>query len=138
MERERERILLIEDSEDDANLMCRAFRSLQHPPLCAVVPDVISAQSYVCTHPELDLVVVEDRLSGEPGRRFLEWMRSHPDFDDIPVAVFARGPADPRPWRRAGAQAIVEKPFSYDDFVVTALKLLQLAGRSKLPNASSF
>src|SRR5579859_5456584 len=79
-------ILLIEDSEDDALFFRMGLRTISASVVH--VADAEAAISHLEMHPLPDLIVMDLRLPGMPVNRFLDWIRSRPEAQKIPVVIY--------------------------------------------------
>ncbi len=79
-------ILLVEDSEDDALFFRMGLRDTN-----SNLVHVESAEAAIIqlqTRPLPDLIVMDLRLQGMPVTTFLEWLRSIPQAQTVPVVVY--------------------------------------------------
>ena len=114
-------LLLVEDGEIDIFLMKRAIELAGSPCVLQAVRDGDEAIEYLCgtgrfTDPEScprpDLIVLDVSMPGRTGLQVLEWIRSQPALNDIPVSVLTHSmePADVHESYRLGARAYRIKP----------------------------
>jgi len=114
-------VLLVDDSEDDALLMQRAFRRTGGFPPVQWLTNGNDVTLYLCGHGEFKdraryplphLILLDLKLPVKNGFEVLRWLRSYPAFASIPVIVLSDC-NDPRIIRRAyelGANSFVRKP----------------------------
>jgi len=114
-------VLLVEDSEDDAILMQRAFEQVRASSRVHWVDNGNDAILYLCGHREFGdrnrfpmpaLVLLDLKLPVKNGFEVLRWLRSYPAFATIPVVVFSDC-FDTRIVQRAyelGANSFLRKP----------------------------
>src|SRR5262245_44088586 len=91
------RVLLIEDSQTDAEILSRAFREAQvdhEITHFASGPDAIEhlRQALVADWP--DLVLLDLNLPGVDGHEVLRSIKSHPELRAVPVVVLSTGHRD--------------------------------------------
>ena len=100
-------ILLIEDDANDVFFFRRVLSKLAYPCEMRVVGSVEEAKRYMSNaspfadatyfrHP--DLIVSDFRLPGDTALTFVQWLRTQPDLQNIPLvmlsaAAFALDPA---------------------------------------------
>jgi len=118
-------VLLVDDSEDDALLMQRAFRKSAEFPKVQWLTNGNDATLYLCGHgqfkdrtvyPLPSLILLDLKLPVKNGFEVLRWLRSYPAFASIPVIVLSDC-IDPRIIRRAyelGANSFIRKPQNED------------------------
>ena len=128
-------VLLVEDNEEDAMLMQRAFKhhGLMRPP--PIVHDGDEAIDYLLgrnvyadriAHPFPSIVILDLKMRRMSGFDVLKWILDHPDYRVIPTIVWTSS-ADTRDVKQAfclGANAYLCKPSSYDTFVEMVGRLL--------------
>jgi CheY-like chemotaxis protein len=98
-------ILLIENDEGDVFLFRRALSRLNYEGAVRVVVSVSEARAYLeglgpfadrTYYPIPDLIVSDMNLPGQTGNDFLEWLRQHTAFCELPFVFLSGsfGPAD--------------------------------------------
>ena len=90
------KVLLVEDSDNDAFLMKMACQRTGIPHLLHALTDGEQAIQYLAgegafadrtTHPFPDLVFLDLNLPKCDGLQVLEWIRSHPEMKSLPVVI---------------------------------------------------
>ena len=78
-------ILLVEDSEDDALFFRMGARDAQ----ANIIPvsHAEAAIAHLETKPSPDLIVLDLKLPGMSVNRFLDWFRSNPGVQGIPIVI---------------------------------------------------
>src|SRR5438105_13901165 len=114
-------ILVVEDCEDEAKMLQTALdgAGIVNPiELVHSVPDAISCLKRVIPFDNLDqyppvaVILLDLKLPGMDGFQFLDWLKLHPEFDEILVIVIS-GLDDLTSIRRAyglGADSFLTKP----------------------------
>ena len=114
-------VLLVDDSEDDALLMQRAFSRSGAYPTVQWISNGNEATLYMCGHGQYAdrsrfalpcLVLLDLKLPVKNGFEVLRWLRSYTAFAPIPIIVLSDC-ADVRIVRRAyelGANSFLSKP----------------------------
>lgn len=114
-------VLLVDDSEDDALLIQRAFARSGSAPAIQWITDGNDATLYMCGHrqysdrtryPLPSLVLLDLKLPVKNGFEVLRWLRSYSAFAPIPIIIMSDC-SDPRIIRRAyelGANSFLRKP----------------------------
>jgi len=128
-------VLYVEDEENDALFMQRAFGSNGMAGRLRVVGDGRAAIDYLSgsgqysdrtKYPLPALVLLDLNLPQIPGFQVLEWIKNNPDYARLPVVVFSSSTRedDRVRARELGAEAFVAKPSSGMEFgrVVEGLK----------------
>jgi len=89
-------VLLAEDNDDDIFLMKTACRRTGIPHLLQVVNDGIMAIDYLSgkppysdreAHPVPDVIFLDIKMPKQDGLEVLEWIRTHPAFNKLPVVM---------------------------------------------------
>jgi CheY-like chemotaxis protein len=116
-----EPILVVDDSEDEIELMLRAFEEAGLlNPIC-VVTDGDQAIAYLQgtgkftnreEYPLPSLILLDLKMPSRNGFEVLEWIRKHPDFKKIRVVVLTNSGAigDVNRAYSLGANSFVVKP----------------------------
>ena len=116
-------VLYVEDEENDALFMQRAFTSVGLGSALRLVDDGRAALEYLSgtgayrdreQYPVPTVVLLDLHLPGLSGFEVLNWMRKNPDYAAMPVVVFSSSPReeDRQQARELGANEFVEKPRS--------------------------
>jgi len=131
MENHDKVILLVEDSEDDAFLMKRAFKAAEIQNPIQVVRDGEAAIRYLLgerefadrqKYPYPSLVFLDLKLPYLSGLEVLAWKAKHPE---IPNAIFivitsSNEPSDLKTAYRLGASSYIVKPPTAEQLVEIA------------------
>jgi len=115
----RQHFLIVEDSEEDAFFIRRAFSGSECRPF--VCRNTSEARAYLLgsgmyadrnKFPFPEIVVSDIRLGDDNGIRFFEWLRSMTEFDHLPVVILTASitPGEVRAARKLGATKILIKP----------------------------
>jgi CheY-like chemotaxis protein len=127
MERERQgkTFLVVEDSENDALLIRRAFRALEDCR-AVVCRNLSEGRAYIngagmyqdrTKYPFPNAIISDLHLGIESGLEFLKWVKAHPQFKEMPIYVLT-GTASTREARQAkeaGAVEVLRKPAKFED-----------------------
>ncbi len=121
--------MIADDSADDAEIIRLAFREAgvaAHLQFVSTGQEVFEfLQNSLAASPNEparglpDLLLLDLKMPGIDGFQVLEWLRSHPPFDEIPVIVFS-GSDQPVDIERAltlGAVRYLVKPQKMADMV---------------------
>jgi CheY-like chemotaxis protein len=145
------RVLYVEDEEDDVFFMRNAFKRLGYDDRFHAVEDGDRAISYLSgreayadrtNHPLPTVVVLDLNLPIRSGFEVLEWLRSQPEFQALPVVVFSSSGRleDRQRAERLGATEYLLKPASGAQFLVMARQLTETwlgpRGEPEAPGAS--
>ena len=96
-------LLYVEDSPDDAYLILRAFQRVCPEIPVAHVPDDETARQYLAgegkfrdrgRYPLPGLVLLDSTLPHRSSLGLLEWIRGHPDHQELPVLVLSSSDHD--------------------------------------------
>lgn len=136
---ETETILLVEDNEDDALLIQRAFRRIGSVHPIRVLPDGEQAVAYLsgqgayaerASHPLPALMLLDLKLPRRSGFEVLEWLRGEPGLRRLPVVVLTSSQESQDVDRAAdlGANSYLVKPVHFDALqeMVRSLRLYWL------------
>jgi CheY-like chemotaxis protein len=91
-------LLLVEDDPEDARFALRAFSKVCTSPRIQHVVDGMKAQAYLegraefadrLKHPLPSLILLDVKLPQLNGFELLEWMRSRPEFEFLPVIMLS-------------------------------------------------
>ena len=121
-------ILLVEDSEDDAELTVLGFKKANILNPVAVVEDGAMALDYLFKDPAAalpTLIILDLNLPKVPGLQVLQRIRSDARTRLLPVVVLTTSLADEDILNSysLGANAYVRKPVAFDEFLGAAAKL---------------
>ncbi|CAN5509377.1 response regulator [soil metagenome] len=122
---ERERVLLVEDNEDDAMLARRALRRLKREITITHVDDGAKAVQYLeaalaSGDGMMPRVVLCDlKLPKRTGVEVLQWFRHQPGGEETPFVMLTSSdqPDDIAACREAGADGYIQKPVDYDAYM---------------------
>jgi DNA-binding response OmpR family regulator len=120
-------VLYVEDDENDAMFMGRAFAAAGMESALRVVGDGRTAIEYLSgagkyadrrEYPLPSMVLLDLNLPQLPGFEVLKWMRDHSDFARTPVVVFSSSTRedDRVKAQELGASEFVSKPGSGLEF----------------------
>jgi CheY-like chemotaxis protein len=101
-EQSRPRILLIEDNDDHAELVCRALEEYDPPPDVTRISDGEAALTYLARgmlddpegHPRPDLVLLDLRLPRVDGLDVLREIKTSAALRSLPVVVLSSSQAE--------------------------------------------
>jgi len=121
-------VLCVDDSSDDTLLLRRACRRAGVKFVLQSVDDGDKAIAYLSgmegfsdrtTYPIPTLVLLDLKMPTKTGFEVLEWLRSHPEYDSLPVAVFTSShhESDIHEAYRKGANCFLTKPGDYSQLV---------------------
>ena len=120
-------ILVVDDSESDAELIKRAFQKTGFNSRICWVCDGQQALAYLhgegkfaerAQFPLPNLVLLDHSLPGTSGWETLRWMKGQPQFKELPVVVFSGSehPEHEQKARALGANAYHVKPSDFAQF----------------------
>jgi two-component system response regulator len=120
-------ILLVEDSEDDADLTLRAFRNSGLDCKIVLVRDGRQALDYIFDdaardrNAPLGLILLDLKLPCVSGLEVLRALRDSPKGQQIPVVVMSCSTeeADISASYDLGANSYIRKPVDFDKFIKT-------------------
>ncbi len=125
-------ILVADDSDDDCRLLRRAFQDAKILNRLDFVPDGQAALDFLRSEPgnpaapSPGLLLLDLKMPKLDGRQTLEAVRKDPRLTELPVVILTTSSVkeDVMSCYRAGANAVMVKPFAYDEFLdlVTVLK----------------
>ena len=121
-------ILLAEDDENDIFLMGRAFDRAGIPNPLFVVRNGQETVDYLAgtgdyaqrdKHPLPGLLLLDLKMPWMDGFDVLKWLRTHPQFDQLPVVVLTSSKlqSDVDKSRQLGVYDYRVKPHGFDDLV---------------------
>jgi CheY-like chemotaxis protein len=119
-------ILVVEDDENDALLIRRAFQKAEITNPCHYSSSGEAAMAYLLgmgehsdrqRHPLPGLVLLDLRLPGLSGFDLLFWIRSHPEFHDLRVVVLSSSDEmrDVNEAYHLGANSFLVKPLELEN-----------------------
>ncbi len=116
------KILVVEDEEVDVALMKRAFARTSIPRSITYVSDGEAALEHLHRskpHELPDLIVLDINLPRKSGREALQDIKSDPDLQPIPIAMFTSSnwDQDVHDCYRMGANCYIVKPVDFDGFL---------------------
>ena len=122
------RILHIEDDPNDVLLLQRAVRRANLPISLSAVSDGDSAVAYLSGEmmfgdrerfPLPDLVLLDLKIPRKSGFEVLAWIRTHPHWKRLPVAVLtsSRHDRDMEQAYDSGANSYLVKPVGFDSLL---------------------
>jgi DNA-binding response OmpR family regulator len=119
------KILIIEDNLDSRDLLSKLLRLSGFQ--VAVAPD--GETGYVAAiNGRPDLIITDVNMPRTDGIEFVRRARFDQALSKIPILVVtAFGPGVAQAAREAGANDAVDKPFDFDNFLVTIRTLLKTA-----------
>lgn len=122
-------VLVVEDDEDIAHLLCYSLRKKRVP--VAVAHDGLTAFAIV-EQLRPALVLLDVMLPRLDGHEVCKLIRAHPDRDlaGIPVVMLSAlgAPGDIEKGMELGANAYFPKPYSVKDVVNATMEWLEVAG----------
>lgn len=127
-EDEGQPILYVEDREDDAFFMIRACAMAGIRQPLQAVPNGAQAIAYLegsgpfanrARYPVPCLVLLDLHMPGTSGFEVLAWIRSRPEFAELPVLVFTSSslPSDAQRATELGANGYLVKPLTLKELV---------------------
>ncbi len=119
------RVLLVEDNDDDIELTLRSFQKQAFPSKIDVVRNGQEALDYLIgghtkPTPEMPALILLDlKLPKIDGLEVLRQIRTHPDTRYIPVVVLTTSSqkSDKIQSYDRGANSYIRKPMDYDQFL---------------------
>lgn len=128
------KLLVIEDSKEDFEIMLRAFREgatsleLAHVTTGDKAFEYLEQKGEFHSEDKPAIVLLDLSLPGMSGLEFLQLIKSNFDFKDIPVIVFtgSQSKQDIQECKSLGAYRVLEKPKNYWDFKEMAKKISEL------------
>jgi DNA-binding response OmpR family regulator len=109
------RVLIVEDNVAQAESLALLLRAYGHAAYHA--PTAVGARLLAETHPP-DAVILDLVLPGDGARELIDWLRSRPATENVPVAVTTGLPAERAaefeglPW-----VTVLTKPFEVADLL---------------------
>ncbi|MFH1020828.1 MAG: response regulator [Pseudomonadota bacterium] len=122
-------VLVVEDDEDIAQLLCYSLRKKMLP--VAIAHDGLTAFALV-EQLRPALVLLDIMLPRLDGHEVCRMIRSHPDRDlaETPVVMLSAlgAPKDIEKGLGLGANAYFAKPYSVKDVILATIKWLEVKG----------
>lgn len=120
-------VLLVEDSEDDALFFQMGARDAQ----ANIIPvsNAEAAIAHLETNPSPDLIVLDLKLPGMSVNRFLDWFRSNPAVQHIPIVILTGALQVPEDVKSAARKTF----FKSANLTTTRQTVLQIIGLAE-PN----
>jgi CheY-like chemotaxis protein len=130
----RKTFLILEDDPNDAILIRRGFTNAECRAF--VCRNTSEARAYLLgagmygdrfRFPFPELFVTDLRLGDECGIQFLGWLRSKPEFNELPVVVLsgAASPKDFHAIKRLNVSRVLQKPASPNEMQSLLLNLAE-------------
>lgn len=115
-------MLVVDDDEYVHATLAAALRRLR--------PTVIRAQTAMdglelAIHHRPDIAIVDLGLPDSDGYELTRRLRAEPDLRDLRIVILTGYEPDPTASQRAGANAILGKPFRLHEFLATVTRLLE-------------
>jgi CheY-like chemotaxis protein len=121
------KVLLVDDSKDDAFFVRKALEKGGMGKSCMVVEDGEEAIKYLCgkgiygdrrAYPFPTVILSDLKMPRMSGFSLLRWVREHPECSVIPTIVFSSSAVetDVKEAYRLGANAYIVKPTSPEEF----------------------
>lgn len=118
-------VVLAEDNGDDAFLFQRAFAKAEHSSTVTVCEDGEVAEGFfakwlvACSEPLPLIAFLDIRMPNINGLEVLAWLRSHREFDRMPVILLtsSKSESDVANAGRLGAQAYFSKHLSFHEIL---------------------
>jgi CheY-like chemotaxis protein len=103
--RDKAKILVADDSEDDLFLLTRAFEKAGLKHLLVAVPDGEQAIEYLEDELCPDLLLLDLKMPKVTGFEVLAWIRGKPEFNGLPIIVLSASdlPEDRERAKKLGA-----------------------------------
>jgi len=132
--RQEATILLVEDDPNDILLMQRAFNKARLANPLEVVTDGEEAIAYLSgegrfadrnRYPVPLMLLLDLKMPRRNGFEVLEWLKEHPEFNQIPVVVLTSSDQQPDVEKafRLGARSYLTKPGRLEDLVSLMMRL---------------
>lgn len=136
------KILLVEDSASDADLLIETLSDSEIPSTVYIAKDGVEAIAFLhktgkyAEAPRPDLILLDLNLPRKDGREVLAEVKTDPDLGKIPIIVLTTSAADEDIFQayKLHANSYITKPVGLEEFVhvVKAIELFWLA-TAKLP-----
>src|SRR5882762_2874007 len=127
-------VLCVHDSSDDTLLLRRACRRADVKFVLQSVDDGDKAIAYLSglegfsdrtTYPIPTLILLDLKMPTRTGFEVLDWLRNHPDYKSLPVAILTSShhDSDVRQAYSKGANWFLTKPVQYEALIDLAKAL---------------
>ncbi|MFO0956945.1 MAG: response regulator [Isosphaeraceae bacterium] len=117
------RILLVEDSDTDVQIIARALRESGFDHLLTVASNGLTALDQLRTGNGFtdllpDLILLDLNLPGVDGHEVLGRIKSDPGLKAIPLVVLSTTRREHEVWQsyQAGANTFIQKPADFDSY----------------------
>lgn len=117
-------ILVCDDDQDDQLLIESAFEEACIDADFHVTGDGVELIRYLQEsnegeHPRPDIILLDLNMPRMDGRQTLEWIKSQPDYRDIPVVIYttSRELTEIQRCYRTGANSFMTKCSTFEDLV---------------------
>lgn len=125
-------IAIIDDDSDDLELMEEAIRSFNPDARCLCFPDPVHALTSLCS-PDVnapECIFIDINMPKMLGPELLVVLRSHPKFDNVPIAMLSTSMPDhmSRQLLNSGANYAVQKPYKVEAFAKLIAAVLGTSG----------
>lgn len=129
-------ILIVEDDEDDIFVLREGFDDIEYS-FVSFYTDALSAiNSLEITHDDLlpTLIVTDYNLPGIDGLQFVQLLKNHQRFSEIPVIVLTTSMSamNKKLFLDEGVSTVIIKPDAFEDYKLVANDLKKLAESSFL------
>jgi CheY-like chemotaxis protein len=113
------RVLICDDNDADVSLLLRSFATSSLSVDIVRAKDGEEALNLLKGSPELDLIVLDQRLPRKSGRDVIEALHSLRRFPDCPVVVLTSrvGEADRKAMIALGVHELMEKPLTLEGYL---------------------
>lgn len=123
--KQKKTFLVIEDSADDALLIRRAFDALESCQ-AIICRNLSEARAYLsgagiyanrAEYPFPNAIICDLHIGFESGVQCVEWIKQHPDFNEMPVFIFTGDAttAEASAAKKKGAVDVLKKPSKYEE-----------------------
>jgi two-component system, chemotaxis family, response regulator Rcp1 len=123
------RILQVEDSPEDQMMTVEALNEVSPSMDLRSTVDTKEAMAMLSGTPEWrpNVVLLDLSLPGGSGFEMLQFMKSHPDFQVIPVIIFSSSKAqqDVDKAYRLQANCYIAKPVDFDGYLAVMASMIK-------------
>ena len=121
------KIFICDDNDNDVALLLHSFTTAGFEPDTMRARDGEEAIQYLETDPKLNLVILDHRLPRKSGPEVIEHLRNVGHFPTCPVVLLtSRLGKEHEALNAKGVHAILEKPFSLDDYLKVGVSLANM------------